>query len=69
MRISPSVMSSNPATIRSAVDLPEPDGPTRTMKLPSAMSNDKIVHRRRCARVDPGDVVQFDARHLGTSHQ
>ena len=41
MRISPSVMSSNPATIRSAVDLPEPDGPTRTMKLPSGMSNDR----------------------------
>ena len=41
MRISPSVISSKPATIRSAVDLPEPDGPTRTMKLPSGMSNDR----------------------------
>jgi hypothetical protein len=26
----------------------------------------QIVDGRRCARVDLGDVVQFDARHLGT---
>jgi hypothetical protein len=41
MRISPEVRSSSPATIRSAVDLPEPDGPTKTMKLLSGMSNDR----------------------------
>src|SRR5215468_3908158 len=29
--ISPSVISSSPASIRSAVDLPQPEGPTRTM--------------------------------------
>ena len=29
--ISPSVISSRPASIRSAVDLPHPEGPTRTM--------------------------------------
>src|SRR4051794_28799954 len=34
----PSVMSSSPATSRRAVDLPEPDGPTRIMNSPSAMS-------------------------------
>jgi hypothetical protein len=38
MRISPSVMSSNPATILRAVVLPQPDGPTNTMKSPSAIS-------------------------------
>src|SRR5215210_5997913 len=35
---SPSVMSSSPAIIRSAVDLPQPDGPTRIMNSPSAIS-------------------------------
>jgi hypothetical protein len=33
----PLVMSSSPATIRSTVVLPEPDGPTSTMNSPSAM--------------------------------
>src|SRR5882672_1308287 len=31
MAISPAVISSSPATMRSVVDLPQPDGPTRTM--------------------------------------
>src|SRR5580765_2855444 len=34
----PASTSSRPASIRSAVVLPEPDGPTRTMNSPSAMS-------------------------------
>src|SRR5919204_580813 len=38
IRSSPSVMSSRPATIRSAVDLPQPEGPTRIMNSPSAIS-------------------------------
>src|ERR671914_844633 len=38
IRIVPVVASSRPATIRSAVDLPEPDGPTSTVKPPSATS-------------------------------
>src|SRR5438094_1878703 len=38
MRISPSVMSSSPAIIRSAVVFPQPDGPTRITNSPSAMS-------------------------------
>src|SRR5256885_12297951 len=33
--ISPSVTSSRPATIRSAVVLPQPDGPTKIMNSPS----------------------------------
>ena len=38
MRRTPLVMSSSPATIRSAVVLPQPDGPTSTMNSPSAIS-------------------------------
>src|SRR5690348_12796947 len=38
MRSSPSLMSSRPAIMFSAVDLPHPDGPTNTMNSPSVMS-------------------------------
>ena len=38
MRISPELISSSPAIILSSVDLPQPDGPTRTVNEPSAMS-------------------------------
>src|SRR5436190_20810723 len=34
----PPSTSSRPASIRSAVDLPDPDGPTRTMSSPSRIS-------------------------------
>src|SRR3989337_748370 len=37
MRISPPVASSRPAMVRSKVDLPQPDGPTRTTNSPSSM--------------------------------
>src|SRR5580765_7258770 len=36
--ISPSVMSSRPTIIRSSVDFPPPDGPTRIMNSPSCTS-------------------------------
>ncbi len=36
--MSPDVMSSRPTIIRSSVDFPQPDGPTRIMNSPSAMS-------------------------------
>ena len=38
MRRVPLVVSSSPATIRSVVVFPQPDGPTRTMNSPSATS-------------------------------
>ena len=41
IRTSPEVTSSSPAIIRRAVDLPEPEGPTKTMKSPSGMSRDR----------------------------
>jgi hypothetical protein len=37
----PVLMSSSPATIRSAVLLPQPDGPTSTRNSPSAMSRSR----------------------------
>src|SRR5687768_747450 len=37
--IVPPVTSSSPASMRSKVDLPQPDGPTSTMNSPSWMSN------------------------------
>ncbi len=38
MSMSPSVMSSRPTIIRSRVDFPHPDGPTRIRNSPSSMS-------------------------------
>src|SRR5918992_1219662 len=38
IRTWPSVISSSPATIRRAVVLPQPDGPTSTIRLPSGTS-------------------------------
>ena len=38
MRSSPAVISSSPATMRSTVDLPQPEGPTSTMNSLSAIS-------------------------------
>src|ERR1700755_2533301 len=41
IEISPEVVSSSPATIRSDVDLPEPEGPTRIVNSPSAISRSR----------------------------
>ena len=38
MRSSPELMSSSPAIMLSVVDFPQPEGPTRMMNSPSAMS-------------------------------
>src|SRR3954469_23724496 len=38
MAISPDVMFSSPASMRSSVDLPQPEGPTSTTNSPSAIS-------------------------------
>src|ERR1700743_1717381 len=37
IEIVPEVMFSSPASIRSRVDFPQPDGPTRTTKAPSSI--------------------------------
>ncbi|MNU03652.1 hypothetical protein D3C72_2477490 [compost metagenome] len=38
MNMSPPVISSRPAIMRSNVDLPQPDGPTKTTNSPCLMS-------------------------------
>src|SRR5438876_7870438 len=38
MEIVPALISSRPASMRSSVDLPQPEGPTSTMNSPSLMS-------------------------------
>ena len=38
MKILPALTSSSPASIRRVVDLPQPEGPTRTMNSPSRIS-------------------------------
>src|ERR1700710_1735799 len=40
MEIVPEVMFSRPASIRSKVDLPQPEGPTSTTKAPSSIGID-----------------------------
>src|SRR5919106_4190867 len=40
MRSSPAVIVSSPAIMRSVVDLPQPDGPSRTMNSPSSISSE-----------------------------
>ena len=41
IRMVPEVTSSRPASMRSEVDLPQPEGPTRTMNSPSAISRSR----------------------------
>src|SRR5687767_14915103 len=53
--ISPPVMGSSPAMVLSRVDLPQPDGPTRTRKPPSSISSDTSLR----IRVAPKDFSRF----------
>src|SRR5918999_1790953 len=41
MRIVPELISSSPASIRSEVDFPQPDGPTSAMNSPSRISRSR----------------------------
>ncbi len=56
--ISPAVMFSSPAIMRSSVDLPQPDGPTRMTNSPSSIStltpcSTSVVPKRlRTSRMD-----------------
>ena len=52
MYSSPALISSRPATMRSVVDLPQPDGPTRTMNSRSAMSR-----LNSCTATTPSSVI------------
>src|ERR1700722_11473669 len=61
MRISPEVIDSRPAIVLSSVDLPHPDGPTRTRKPPCSSemsmplrisSEPNFLRRERISSVD-----------------
>ncbi len=64
MRSSPDEIVSSPAIIRSAVDLPQPDGPTSTKNSLSAMSSDEVVHGVEPVVVDLVDAVELDRCHV-----
>ena len=51
MRRSPALICSSPAIIRSKVDLPQPDGPTKTQNSPSAISRSMPL----MIEIDPKD--------------
>src|SRR6266545_6462679 len=63
MRMSPPVISSRPATIRSAVVFPQPEGPTRTTNSPSAISRLKS----RTAGVAPKTLVTWTSSMAATA--
>ena len=59
IRRSPSVISSSPAIRRSRVDLPQPEGPTKTTNSPSRMSQidavDDLCAAKRLAHPSQDD--------------
>ena len=63
IRISPEVMVSMPAIMRSSVDLPQPDGPTRTQKCPSGNVEADAFHGLDAAGIDLADVFERDFGH------
>src|SRR5476649_1597715 len=62
IEIVPEVMFSSPASIRSRVDLPQPDGPTRTTNAPSSIGIDtpcrtsKPPNDFRTSRISTDDI-------------
>src|SRR3954463_6670015 len=49
IRIDPSLTASRPASARSDVDFPQPEGPTRTRNSPSAISRSRAFTEGRSA--------------------
>src|SRR3954454_11835211 len=65
IEIEPPDASSSPATIRSAVDLPDPDGPTRIVNSPSAISRSSPS----TARVPSGKTFETSSNAIdATTH-
>src|SRR3954454_12576202 len=72
MEIVPEVMFSSPASIRNKVDLPQPEGPTRTTKAPSSIGIDtpcrtsKPPNDFRTSRICTDDIhfLPKSMRHL-----
>ena len=65
-RIVPAVISSSPATIRSAVVFPQPDGPTRTTNSPSSTMQCQVANRLDAVVVDLADLLERKSRHDGS---
>src|ERR1700731_325563 len=69
IEIVPEVMFSSPASIRSKVDLPQPEGPTRTPKAPSSIGIDtpcktsKPPNDFRTSRICTDDI-HFPPNHV-----
>ena len=64
IQIAPALISSRSTSIRSEVDFPQPDGPTRTMNSPSpisrlSLSTEGVV----CTRVDACCVLERNSGH------
>src|SRR3978361_2310073 len=69
IEIVPEVMFSSPASIRSKVDLPQPEGPTRTTKAPSSIGIDtpcrtsKPPNDFRTSRICTDDIHSLPVSH------
>ena len=63
MRISPSLISSRPAIIRSVVDLPQPEGPTSTISSPSRDLEVEVGDGSRPVGEDLADTAEGDRGH------
>ena len=60
--MSPEVVCSSPAIMRSSVDLPQPDGPTKTTNSPSRTSSETLFTTSKCAEA-LDDVAQGKLTH------
>ena len=67
IEIVPSVIS-RPAIIRSSVDLPQPDGPTRTINPVGDREADIVLDRDDSAGERLGDVLELDLGHRQTTN-
>ena len=62
-RTMPAVGSMKPATMRSVVVLPQPEGPSRTRNSPSAMRERDVAHGMEVA-VALDEILDVEPRHL-----
>ena len=60
----PFEISSSPATMRSAVVFPQPDGPTSTTNSPSAMREVEVAHRLGAVGVHLPHALEADLSHV-----
>ena len=63
MRSVPPLTVSSPASSRSSVDLPQPDGPTKTTSSPSSICSVTVDDGAGAAGIDLVDVLEIDAGH------